>query len=92
MVALFVWCLIVTSVTRALCLVFDCYSLSDTHSLCYMSDCFVSDALPLCLVFDSYVIDAGSLRTDLRYLSLVAIEIAAKMTDWSSRTRLKILE
>ena len=47
---------------------------------------------PLCLVFDSYVIDAGSLRTDLRYLSLVAIEIAAKMTDWSSRTRLKILE
>ena len=91
MLALFVWCLIVTSVTRALCLVFDCY-VSDTHSLCYVSDCFVSDALPLCLVFDSYVIDAGSLRTDLRYLSLVAIEIAAKMTDWSSRTRLKILE
>ena len=91
MVALFVWCLIVTLVTRALCLVFDCY-VSDTHSLCYVSDCFVSDALPLCLVFYSYVIDAGSLRTDLRYLSLVATEIAAKMTDWSSRTRLKILE
>ena len=56
MLAVFVWCLVVSLVTRALCLMFDCYV-----SVRILFDNYVRDGRSLCLVFDCYVGDARSL-------------------------------
>ena len=51
MLAVFVWCLVVSLVTRALCLMFDCY-VSDAHSILTIT--FVMVALFVwCLIVTS---------------------------------------
>ena len=54
MLAVFVWCLVVSLVTRALCL-------TVTLVMRILFDNYVRDGRSLCLVFDSYVGDARSL-------------------------------